>query len=50
MTKIIVIAKLQERAEWKKAPFVDPERLAFRLSKNQVDGSSGESGDSILLR
>jgi hypothetical protein len=44
------MAKLQERAEWKKALFIDPERLAFRQSKNQVDGRSGELGDSKLLR
>jgi hypothetical protein len=50
VTKIVVMAKLQERAEWKKALFKDPERLARKLSKNQVEGISGESGDSRLFR
>jgi hypothetical protein len=49
VTKIMVMAKLQERVEWKKTSFTDPERLAFRLSENQVDGRSGEPGDSKLL-
>jgi len=48
--KIRLIAKLQERAEWKKASFAAPVKLARRVSKNQVVGSHGEWDESMVLR
>jgi hypothetical protein len=40
--KIKLIAKLQERDEWKKASLAAPVKLARRVSKNQVVGSQAE--------
>jgi len=48
--KIRLIAKLQERAEWKKASLAAPVKLARRVSKNQVVGSQGEWDESMVLR
>jgi len=46
----MVMAQLQDRAEWKKVLATDPERAAFRPSKNQVVGRNGEWEDSKPLR
>jgi hypothetical protein len=37
-----VMAPVQERAELRKTVSIFPERAPFRLSKNQVEGRSGE--------
>jgi hypothetical protein len=46
----MVMAQLQDSVEWNRALFTDPERLARRLSKNQVVGRKGEWDVSKVLR
>jgi len=46
----MVMEKVHDKDAWKKALPIDPERLALRLSKNQVVGRIGEWDVSKFLR